>query len=66
MQTLKPGGRLGLVLHPSRDPTPVAEKLASWARSHGKELIADVRDAARLPDEVEPVSEAQLVDEPTH
>ena len=62
-QTLKPTKRLGLVLHPSRDPTPVAQKLTNWARSHGKQLIAEARDAARLPDEVEPVSSAQLIDE---
>ena len=62
MQTLTPNGRLGLVLHPSSDPTPVAEKLTSWARSHGKRVIVDARDAARLPDDVEPVSEAELVD----
>jgi hypothetical protein len=36
MQTVKPGGRLGLVLHPRSDPTAVVEKLTSWARSHGK------------------------------
>jgi NAD+ kinase len=63
MQTLKSTGRLGLVLHPSNDPAPVAEKLTSWARAHGKQLIADAREEARLPDGVEPVSEAQLVDE---
>jgi NAD+ kinase len=63
MQTLKPGGRLGLVLHPSSDPTPVVERLTSWARSHGKQVIADARDAARLPDDVVPVSEAELVNE---
>jgi hypothetical protein len=33
MQTLKPSGRLGLVLHPHNDPMPVAEKLAGWARA---------------------------------
>jgi NAD+ kinase len=60
MPTLKPGGRLGLVLHPRSDPTPVAERLMSWARSHSKQVIADARDAARLPPDVEPVSEAQL------
>jgi NAD+ kinase len=60
---LKQAGRLGLVLHPRTDPAPVAEKLTSWARSHGKRVIADAREAARLPDDVEPVSEAQLVDE---
>ena len=63
MPTLKPGGRLGLVLHPRSDPTPVAERLMSWARSHGKQVIADARDAARLPDDVEPVSEAELASE---
>ena len=63
MQTLKPTGRLGLVLHLRSDPTPVVEKLTSWARSHGKRVIADARDAARLPDDVEPVSEAQLVEQ---
>ena len=63
MPTLTPGGRLGLVLHPRSDPTPVVGKLTSWARSHGKRVIVDARDAARLPDEIEPVSEAQLVDQ---
>jgi len=63
MPTLKPSGRLGLVLHPRSDPTPVVEKLMSWARSHRKQVIAGARDAARLPDDVESVSEAQLVDQ---
>ena len=63
MQTIKPGGRLGLVLHPRSDPAPVVEKLTSWARSHGKQVIVDERDAARVPAGVEPVSEAQLVDQ---
>ena len=63
MQTVKPGGRPGLVLHPRSDPTAVVEKLTSWARSHGKQLVVDDRDAARVPDDVEPVSEAQLRDE---
>ena len=63
MQTLKPSSRLGLVLHPSSDPTPVVEKVTSWARSHGKQVMVDARDAERLPEGVEPVSQAQLVDE---
>jgi NAD+ kinase len=63
MQTLKPCKRLGLVLHPRSDPTPVAQKLASWARSHANQVIADARDAARLPDDVEPVSEDELVEQ---
>ena len=63
MPTLKAVGRLGLVLHPSSDPTEVAQKLTSWARAHGKEVIADARDAARLPGDVTPVSEGQLAAE---
>jgi NAD+ kinase len=63
MPTLKATRRLGLVLHPNSDPGPVAEKLTSWARSRGKQVIADARDAARLPEEVEPVSEAQFLDQ---
>jgi NAD+ kinase len=59
----KPSGHLGLVLHPRSDPTPVVEKLTSWARSHGKQVIADARDAARLPDGVVPVSGARFVEE---
>jgi NAD+ kinase len=63
MQPLKPGKRLGIVLHPTRDPTLVVRTLTSWARSHGKQVIVDERDAARVPDDVVPVSEAQLADE---
>ena len=63
MPTPKPSGRLGLVLHPSRDPMPVVEKITSWARSHGKEVIVDAGDAARVPDGIQPVSEDQLVDQ---
>jgi NAD+ kinase len=63
MHTLTPGGRLGLVLHPRRDPTPCMEQLTTWARSHGKQVIVDAREAARVPDDIKLVSEAQLVDE---
>jgi NAD+ kinase len=49
------------VLHPRSDPRPVARKLTSWARSHGRQVIAHARESARLPDGVEPVSEAELV-----
>src|SRR3954451_13386774 len=61
MPTLKPDGCLGLVLHPTSDPAVVVEKIASWARSHGKEVIADARDAARVPG-VEAVSEPELIE----
>ena len=63
MPTLSAHGRLGLVLHPRRDPTPVLSKLTTWARSHGKRLIVDERDAARLPGDLEPVSETDFVDQ---
>jgi NAD+ kinase len=63
MPTLKRGGRLGLVLHPRSDPTPVVETLTSWARSHGMQVIVDAREAARVPGDVEPVSQAQLVEQ---
>ena len=63
MPALETGGRLGLVLHPRSDPTAVVETLTTWARSHGKRVIVDARDAARVPDGVEPVSTAELVDQ---
>jgi NAD+ kinase len=63
MPTLKPNGRLGLVLHPSTDPTPVVQRLTSWASSHGKQVIVEARDAGREPDDVEAVSEAQFLDQ---
>jgi NAD+ kinase len=63
MPTLARIGQLGLVLHPRSDPTSVVEKVTSWARSHGKKVIVDARDAARVSDDVEPVSEAELVDQ---
>jgi NAD+ kinase len=55
-------GRFGLVLHPQADPTDVAQKLISWARSRGKQVIAETRDAARLPDGVVAVTEAELIE----
>lgn len=63
MPPLKLSGHLGVVLHPRRDPAPVLEKLTSWARSHGKRVIVDRREADRVPGDVELVSEAELVDE---
>jgi NAD+ kinase len=58
-----PCEQFGLVLHPRSDPRPVVEKLTSWARSHGKQVIADARDAARLPEDVALVSDSQLVEQ---
>lgn len=63
MDTLRPDGRLGLVLHPQTDPTPVVGRLTEWARSHGKQVIADARDAERLTGDIELVSEGELANE---
>lgn len=63
MPGLKPSGRLGLVLHPRSDPTAVVRTITAWARSHGKQVIVDARDAARVPDDVRPVSPAELADQ---
>jgi NAD+ kinase len=63
MPAPKPCWRFGLVLHPSRDATPEVEKLVDWARAHGKQLMARAADSARLPDDVLPVSEDELVDQ---
>src|SRR6185312_15423362 len=49
-------------LHPSSDPAMVADRLTSWARAHGKRVIADAREADRLPADVEPVSAEELAD----
>ena len=58
----RPCGRLGLVLHPTHDPTAVIGRLTAWARSHRKQVIVDARDAARVPAEVVPVSDEELVE----
>jgi NAD+ kinase len=63
MPGLKPTGRLGLVLHPRSDATAVVRTITAWARSHGKQVIVDARDAARVPDDVQPVSTAELADQ---
>ena len=44
---------------------PSSETLTTWARSHGKRVIVDARDAARSSDDVavEPVSATELADQ---
>jgi NAD+ kinase len=63
MPTVKPSRCIGLVLHPRSDPTPVAQKLTSWARLRGNQVIVQAHDAGRVHDGVEPVSKAQFVDQ---
>ena len=57
----RPCGRLGLVPHPRSDPTPVVERLTTWARSHRKQVIVGAHHAPRVPGDVEPLSEAELL-----
>jgi NAD+ kinase len=44
-----PTARIGLVLHPGRDPIPAAGKVVRWAQSHGAEVMIDAKDAERCP-----------------
>ncbi len=55
--------RIGLVLHPRRDPEHVAALIVEWARSHGVRLLARPADAARCPPGVVAVSEDELADQ---
>jgi NAD+ kinase len=55
-----PSPRIGLVLHPRRDPTPAADTIVRWALSHGGEILVDVKDAARCPDGVRAVAADEL------
>jgi NAD+ kinase len=41
----------------------VVQKVVGWARSQGKQVIAGAREAARLPKDVVPVSDGQLVEQ---
>jgi NAD+ kinase len=59
----KSSSRIGLVLHPRREPTSVAEKIVRWAKSHGSELLVDAKDVHRCPEGVRGVTEDQLVEE---
>lgn len=54
--------RIGLVLHPTHDPMPAAEKIVDWAQSHGAEVLVDAKDAARCPDGVRGVASDQLAE----
>jgi NAD+ kinase len=51
MVQLTPTARIGLVLHPGRDPIPAAGKVVRWAQSHGAEVVLDAADAERCPSE---------------
>jgi NAD+ kinase len=55
--------RIGLVLHPRRDPEAAAQRIVSWAHSHGVPVLVDEKDLARCPDGVRGVPAASFPDE---
>ena len=55
-----PAPRIGLVLHPRRDPGEVAGTILDWARSHGSGVVVRESDAARVPAGVEALPEDEL------
>ncbi|MFF0719976.1 NAD(+)/NADH kinase [Micromonospora sp. NPDC003816] len=55
------GIRLGLVLHPTRDTSPVVDTIAAWAVPHDATLAVRVEDRHRVPDSVQAMSAADLV-----
>src|SRR5690348_3957947 len=57
------GARLGLVLHPRRDPGEVAETIVAWARSHADEVLVREQDHDRVPEGVRPVAADALARE---
>jgi NAD+ kinase len=42
------GNRIGLVLHPRRDCSSAAQRVAAWTTTHGVELVAGAEDVERL------------------
>jgi NAD+ kinase len=54
--------QIGLVLHPRRDPMPAAGAIVRWARSHGAQILVDLKDAARCPDGVSAVPADELAE----
>ncbi|MGC5052958.1 NAD(+)/NADH kinase [Micromonospora sp. DT48] len=52
--------RLGLVLHPTRDVSPVVDTIAAWAARHEVTLTVRAQDRQRVPESVRPVPQEQL------
>ncbi|MEU5938171.1 NAD(+)/NADH kinase [Micromonospora sp. NPDC047548] len=53
--------RLGLVLHPTRDVSPVVDTIVDWATWHPSALAVRAEDRHRVPTAVEPVPADDLV-----
>jgi NAD+ kinase len=52
----------GLVLHPTRDVGESIATIATWAREHGRHVLAREQDRLRVPAEVQVVPDAQFVE----
>ncbi|WCN83502.1 NAD(+)/NADH kinase [Micromonospora sp. LH3U1] len=55
--------RLGLVLHPTRDVSPVVGTIMAWAARHRVALAVRDQDRHRVPDSVQAVPEDELADQ---
>ncbi|WP_433532398.1 NAD(+)/NADH kinase [Micromonospora sp. CA-263727] len=53
--------RLGLVLHPTRDVSPVVDTIAAWATHHEAVLAVRAEDRHRVPEPVRAMPEEDLV-----
>jgi NAD+ kinase len=56
------GPDIGVVLHPSRDPSLVLDVLSGWMAGHGNRLLLRAQDIARWNGEATPVSDAELAE----
>nr|WP_230416676.1 NAD(+)/NADH kinase [Micromonospora tarapacensis] len=50
-----------MVLHPTRDVSPVVDTIAAWAARHDAALAVRAEDRHRVPEPVRPVPEEELV-----
>jgi NAD+ kinase len=53
---------IAVVLHPRRDPGPVAETIGAWAATHGSRVLMRAPDAARWDGDAIVVSDAELAE----
>jgi NAD+ kinase len=54
------GGDIAVVLHPRRDPGPVAETIGAWAAAHGSRVLVRAADAARWEGDAIALSDVEL------
>jgi NAD+ kinase len=51
---------IAVILHPTRDPGTVLDRIGEWARGHGSRLLLREPDAGRWSGEADAVSDAEL------